>query len=312
MIKLEALRVFVTVAEIGNISDAADRLGRTPSAVSMALKQLEDEIGARLFATDRKNALTALGAFALETARAQIRGYDKAVDTIRAFAQNRIGRLTLACVPSVAASLMPGLLRGLIADRPAVEVELFDVDTAGVAALVESGQADLGIAGMPRTVGVLAFRPLFRDRFKLVCPADNALAALGRPVGWTDLEGQTLIRNGASESIQAPGYRALADQATLMVRNVTSLVAMAASGVGVTLLPALSTVRLPAGACACALADDTVFREVGLLERRAASRSPVAQAFIDLLAGRGGDLFRELHLEPVSAIRRLSEGAGHS
>ena len=50
MIKLEALRVYMTVAEIGNIRDAADRLGRTPSAVSMALKQLEGEIDKTSFA----------------------------------------------------------------------------------------------------------------------------------------------------------------------------------------------------------------------------------------------------------------------
>lgn len=299
MIKLEALRVFVTVAEIGNIRDAADRLGRTASAVSMALKQLEEEIGAALFETDRKNALTALGRFTLETARAQILGYDKTVSTIRAYAQNRIGRLTLACVPSVAASLMPRLLSRLTDGRPGLEVEVFDVDTAGVAALVESGQADLGIAGRPGSAGVLEFRPLFRDRFKLVCATASPLAALDRPVAWADLDGEVLIRNGASEAITSLAYRVLAERATLMVRNVTSLIAMTESGVGVTLLPALSAVHLPAGVRACDMADTSMLREVGVLERKGASRSPVVHAFLEIMTDTLPARLAKMDLEPV-------------
>ena len=49
MIRTEALRVFVTVAECGNLKDATDRLFRTQSALSMTLKQLEDQLGAPLF-----------------------------------------------------------------------------------------------------------------------------------------------------------------------------------------------------------------------------------------------------------------------
>lgn len=61
MIQMQTLRVFVTVAECGNIRDAAKSIGRTDSAISMALKQLETELGADLFETDRKHTLTALG-----------------------------------------------------------------------------------------------------------------------------------------------------------------------------------------------------------------------------------------------------------
>ena len=55
------LSCFAAVAESGNLADAGVRLGRTPSAISMTLKQMEDHLGARLFETDRKNRLTPLG-----------------------------------------------------------------------------------------------------------------------------------------------------------------------------------------------------------------------------------------------------------
>ncbi len=296
MIKLEALRVFVTVAEIGNIRDAADRLGRTPSAVSMTLKQIEDLIGAPLFEGDRKNVLTALGRFTRDAARAQIQGYDKLVAKIHAYAHHRIGTLTLACVPSVAARLVPPLLQRFMAENPGVQLELSDADSARVAGLVESGVADLGIAGRPQVAGVVHFRPLFRDRFKVICGRESPLASLNRPLTWADLAGEALIRNGASESIEVAAYRVLAEQASLMVRNVTSLVAMAESGLGITLLPALSTIGLPASVLSFEL-QDSVFRSVGILERKEGTRSPVSAAFLDLLSSRSQSLFQDFQLE---------------
>ena len=59
--RLELLKTFRIVAEQGSLARAADILGRTPSAISMSLSQLEAELGAPLFETDRKNRLTPLG-----------------------------------------------------------------------------------------------------------------------------------------------------------------------------------------------------------------------------------------------------------
>ncbi len=283
MIKLETLRVYVTVAEAGNIKDAAERLCRTASAISMALKQLEQEVGGSLFATDRKDSLTALGNFVLETGRVQIQNYDQAIGKIRAFADNKIGRLALASVPSVAANLVPVLLPGFVAERPGVEIELFDLDSHNVRLFVESGQADIGISGKPASTAMVSFEPLFRDRFKLICCSENPLAAIEKPLDWADIEGETLIINGASEKILSQDYHKLSEKASFTVPNVTSLIALAKAGLGVTLLPALSTIDLPNGVVALDLEDENVERVVGFLTSRGASPSPVTLAFRDYL-----------------------------
>ena len=279
MIKLEALRVFVTVAETGNIKDAAQRIGRTASAVSMTLKQLELDIGGTLFETDRKENLTALGTFVFETAGAQVQSYDQAINRIRAFADNRIGRLALASVPSVAANLIPNLLPDFVSKRPGVEVQLFDLDSRNVRQFVESGQADLGIAGQPRSLAMVEFQPLFIDRFKVICSAASRLTIIEGPLDWQDIEAETLIANGASEKLNSAGYRRLAERAAYTVPNVTSLMALAKSGLGITLLPELSTVDLPDGIAALDLADDTVERTVGFLTLQRARTNPVTEAF---------------------------------
>ena len=283
MIKLETLRVFVTVAETGNIRDAALSLHRTPSAISMTLKQLEAELGADLFQSDRKNALTPLGAFVRETASVQIDAYDRAIASIRAFAQNRIGRLSLVAVPSVAASMLPSLLGAFAAERPGVEIELFDTDSRSVCAMVESGRADIGFAGVPQPGLAVEFEPIFTDRFKVICRADAPLASLGRPLTWADLAGEVIIRNGAAEAIRQQAYRDLADRASLTVRNVTSLLAFVRAGAGITLLPELATSRLPEEVVALGLADDGVNRVVGIVTRGGGPLNSLAGAFRDFV-----------------------------
>lgn len=300
MIKLETLRTFVTVAEAGNIRDAAERLCRTASAVSMTLKHLEHEVGGALFETDRKSSLTPLGAFMLETGRLQIQNYDRTIDGIYAYARNRIGRLTLASVPSVAANLVPALLPRFVLDRPGVEIELLDTDSRNVLRSVESGQADLGIAGRPLSRTTAAFEPLFRDRFKVICNAGCDLAAAGKLVDWADLENRGLILNGASDTIDAPGYRALSEKASMYVRNVTSLLALAKSGFGVTLLPALAAVDLPEDVVALDLAEENMWRVVGLLSRSDTVPSPVALAFRAFILDEVPKLVRTLGLEIVN------------
>lgn len=279
MIKLESLRVFVTVADVGNIKEAAEKLNRTASAISMTLKQLEDEIGGPLFETDRKSSLTALGRFMQETGRVQISGYDKAIGSIRAFAENKIGHLALACVPSVAVNVIPSLLPEFVGERPEVELELFDLDSRNVGRMVETGRADIGIAGRPNSDALISFEPVFRDSFKLVCRKDSSLAAKGVISGWSDLKGHELILNGSSETISAEGYRDLSDQATITVRNVMSLLASVDAGLGISLLPALATTNLPDGLAVLDINEDGLERVVGIIERRGITRSPVAVAF---------------------------------
>ena len=60
-IKIEMLRCFRAVADHGSLAEAARTLVRTPSAVSMMLKQFEEHVGAALFESARKSRLTPLG-----------------------------------------------------------------------------------------------------------------------------------------------------------------------------------------------------------------------------------------------------------
>ena len=299
MIRTEALRVFVTVAECGNIRDAADRLFRTQSAISMTLKQVEDALGAPLFESDRKSSLTELGRFVQGVATVLVRDHDAAIGLIEGHAKGRSGRIRIASVPSVAALLIPELLRDFLMSRPLAEVDLVDTDSADVRRLVETGQADIGIASAPDHDDSLIYTPLFEDHLKLVCRADGALARHGAPLEWSDLQGATLILNETTGRIAAGEFRTLAAAAKLRVRNVTSLLAMVQAGIGVTFLPGLATVSLPGALVALPLADESCRRQVGILQRAGRVHSPLAGAFRQHLVQSIGPLTQRFSLRPT-------------
>lgn len=278
MIRIEALRTFVEVAEHGNIRDAAEKLCRTPSALSMTLKQIEDLLDAPLFETDRKSSLTETGRFLLDTARILLRDYDRAMELVLEQARAKGGRLRLASVPSVATALLPEALRSFLTGRPGVEVELIDTDSTDVRAMVETGQVDLGIAGAGPHPG-LEFEALFSDPVLLVCRADAPPRHSGGAVTWEDLTDERLILNEAIRGLPSEGFQKLAAGARLSVKSVASLTALVQSGMGVTLLPALATVNLPGTLSAFRIDDPACKRQVGCYWRAGRIMSPLATAF---------------------------------
>ena len=279
MIRIEALRAFVEVADHGNIKDAAARLYRTPSALSMTLTQIEDRLGCALFETDRKSSLSEMGRFLYDQAVVLLRDYDRAMERIEAQSKARSGRLRIASVPSVATILLPPFLQHFMISRPDLDIDLVDTDSTDVRHLVQTGEVDLGLAGLSGTLPGLSTAPIFRDPFMLVCHHASPIAAKGAVLDWSDLEGEALIMNEAARAVTSAPFQRLAGAARLSVRNVASLLAMVQAGMGVTLLPALATVNLPNTLTVRALADPACLRTVGLHWRDGKVLSPVTQVF---------------------------------
>lgn len=264
MIKLDALRAFVTVAENGNLREAAEKFGRTQSALSMTLKQLEAELGGVLFETDRKRDLTDLGHYVLAVASQMLLDHDKGIDQIEQYAKGKSGRLRLASVPSVAALVLPDLLRSFMLMSKGAEIDLVDTDSAAVRKAVASGKADLGIASPGRGMEGLESEFLFSDPLFLVCRSDSALAGKFSPIEWNELAGEALIMNETLAGLESPGFRELAATSRLTVRNVLSLLAMVRSGAGITILPGLATRSLASELAVVPLADPDCSRQVCL------------------------------------------------
>jgi LysR family carnitine catabolism transcriptional activator len=288
--KLEYLRAFIAVAEAGDLAGAGARIGRTPAALSMTLKQVEADLGGgALFEGERKGRLTPLGAYALQQARKAVNECDAVVANIRNFASGELGLAQVAAVPTAATRVIPLAIQRLRVKRSAARVELRDIDSAAVVHAVSSGAVDFGIATLSGVNAGLEAEFLLEDPFVLVCPAHHQLVELDRPIRWSDMDAHDFIANGLCASIGLAPVADLTNRALLMVRNTTSLLAFIEQGFGVTLLPALAapqsnTLRT------LKLEDGSVKRRLDVLMRQGETLNPAAAALLVEVRGVAKEL----------------------
>ncbi len=281
-IKIEMLRCFQAVAEHGSLTGAAEALGRTPSAISMTLRQFEDHVGAPLFESARKSRLTPLGELIRAEAARELLHYARTIDSITALARAEAGHVRLSCTPSVAQTVMPPILRGFTAARPGVSIDMRDADSDAVRRHLLEGRADIGLATLPALPG---FRRelLFSDPYGVVCPAGHPLARDWPRLTWSDLAGVGFIANGLCAQIGDDAFQPILAASRLMVRNTASILSMVRSGAGVTILPQMAFAPEFGDLAFLPLADADARREVWMMTPDPGSLSPAAEALADAI-----------------------------
>ena len=302
MLKLEAMRVFVSVVEAGSLGAAASRIGRSPAAVSMTLKQAEAEIGGPFFDADRKVRLTPLGTTVLRNSRRALEAHDAAIDEIGRFARGEEGSLRLASTPSIARRLLPSIVSAMLEKRPKLAFEVRDVDSQSVAELTAAGLGDFGIASLSSASRGLSVELLFEDHFRLVCHRDHPLASAGKPIALAALASHNFIHNGLCDAIDSQGVEQLSKTARLRARNVGALYGLIEAGLGVTILPALA-VPLESRLASLPLADLDAMSRVYLMSREGEAISPVANIFKDMVR-QSAATFNQERKPPAGAVQQ--------
>ncbi len=144
----DLLRAFLAVADSSSFARAAEATHRSPAAVSMQIRRLEDAVGARLFARDTRNtALTAEGETLLGYARRLVALQAEAFDAVRS--RGLEGRVTIGAPDDYAGALLPRALRRFARLYPQVEIELVCRQTSALLPLVARGEVDLAFISRP-------------------------------------------------------------------------------------------------------------------------------------------------------------------
>ena len=144
-LSLDTLRTLVAAYDLGGFAQAADRLGRTPSAVSLQMKKLQEDVGDTLFRKDgRRLALTEAGEIVLRYSRQMLELNDELLDTIRGAAL--AGTVRLGFSQDFAETILPQVLTRFTALYPLVQIELRIDRNAALVEAVETGQLDVALA----------------------------------------------------------------------------------------------------------------------------------------------------------------------
>lgn len=138
LLELDLLRTLVAIHETGNFSAAAERVGRTPSAVSMQVKKMEDIVGATVFARDSRSvSLTRDGEVLLQHARRVLALNQEMMS--RFIAPDLVGEVRLGAPDDVAERFLPRMLRQFADSHPGI---ILDVTVDGTERLLEAVDTD--------------------------------------------------------------------------------------------------------------------------------------------------------------------------
>lgn len=317
-VTLRQLRAFVAVAQHGQFALAADRLHVTPSALSMLIRQLEEQTSARLF--DRHTRLvrlTEIGAEFLPVARKVLADLESALSQSRELSALRRGRVSLATSTVLAATLLPEAIRRFGAIWPGITVVLRDVVEQDIKRLVRAGDVDIGIGTALHADADIEEETLLSDRLVALLPHDHPLAAR-REVTWRELATQPMIALGDGSPLRALATQAL-DAAGAAVKPAhevgfsSTVISMVAAGLGVAALPVNARQLTPKVRIAVRpLVRPVVPRRVCLFRPRDRGLSPAAEAFRQFLhAEMHADLRDAASGRSAEASRAEHRGSPH-
>ena len=282
------LRYLLAVAEEMSFTRAATRLHTAQPALSVQIRQLEDELGVELIDRSRRAIkLTAAGTIMVAEARELLRARDRAIELVRKTGTGSIGKLTVGFVPSASNATLPPLLRAFTTGHPNVTLTLREMAPDPLVEALHERRLDVCFIYLPFDDHSLARQVVSREEFVLALPEGHRLASSDR-VEVTDLREELFVmpaRHGMPGlNAQVLGICHAAGFEPRLVQDdvwlVQTIVGLVAAGSGVALVPANAQVMSPAGVVYRRLRGAGQQRvELAAVWRRD-DRSPVLEQFI--------------------------------
>ncbi len=286
MRQLEAL---VLVYRLGSITKAAAELRVTQSAISLLIRQIEENFQLRLFdRTTRALHPTAACREAIPVAERILAGAQGLSRRMRDLVEIRTGRIAIAVSAGVASALLPRVLAEYRARHPDVTIDLHDVAPDELLAFVMAGHAEFGIG---------SFENDGTPEARIETLMQSSLSAIGIGNGrfkknqrltWDDLTSHDLIAMRRGTRIRSQIDDALARtgrelKPALEVSLITTALALTAEGAGISILPGhmLPKSQFPT-LVAIPLSQPTIYRHVSLLSRADFGLSPASERFAEI------------------------------
>src|SRR4051794_5122260 len=200
--ELRLVRYFVAVAEIGNVTRAAERLHIAQPSLSAAIKQLEGQLGVELLERrGRRVTVTPAGELLLRRGRELLEHADAVAEELRRHGAVTPGRLRLGLTPTARYGVGPRLLAACAAEVPAVMLYTSEDTTGALLRDVAAGRLDLAVTfcapeAAPAGVALVA---LADEPAGVHLPAAHPLAARSR-VTARDLAGETVLVAASHDS----------------------------------------------------------------------------------------------------------------
>jgi len=287
---LRHLRYFEALAHEGHFGRAAERCAISQPALSVQIRDLEENLGFALFERGpRQVRLTALGEAFAKRAHHVLRAVADMGDWAQAArAGGGIERLRLGIIPTIAPYLLPRLIRDLTRAYPEIDLHVRETVTPRLIGELQDGQLDAALVALPIDEADLSELALFSEEMVLVRPERDAGAPPVRPDALEDMR-LLLLEEGHCFRDQALSFCNISPTRPrdgLDGSSLSTLVQMVGAGIGVTLIPdmAVRVETRSAPVCVTRFEMPPPTRTVGLVWRKT---NPMADAL-----ARIGDIIR--------------------
>ena len=286
---LRQLRAFVALADAHSFTAAAARLHVTQSALSALVRELESEVGSRLFdRTTRSVDINAAGRELLPVAERVLRELEGGVQAVRELRLNHRGSLTVAATPHLAATFLPGVCARLRQRFPALRLRLSDRLAADNLQSVRMGEADLAVGSFGPVSEDILLTPLGSGCMGVAVPPGHRFAGR-RTLRLADLKDEPLVLLSRDSAFRAAVDHALA-QAGLAppvafeVAYLDTAIGLVEAGLGAAPCPSHVAPALQRSGLRFIALAPRRDSGVAMATLKGRTLSPAAQAFLEIAA----------------------------
>ncbi len=172
---LKQMQYLVALHEHGHFGRAADACNVTQSTLSAGIRELETLLGQTLVERTRRVVrFTGLGNAIVEKAHRVLREAEELADMAAAAAAPLVGELRMSVIPTIAPFLLPGMLRLLRKERPALKLFLREEPSAQACESLHHGTVDCVLLALPYGCGDVESEELFDDALFVAFPGDQS------------------------------------------------------------------------------------------------------------------------------------------
>lgn len=288
--EMHQLRYFAKVADLGNVTRAAEACHVSQPSLSQQIGKLERELGQPLFERlGRGVRLTEAGKL--------FKRYSDQILSLTEDARTRVsdepdsGRITLAAIPTIAPYYLPAVLTRFAKECPKARVEIVEETTANILRLLAEGDIDLALVALPIQAEHVHTRTLFTEELLAVLPSRHPLAAKAK-VSLKDLVLEPFVVLNEAHCLTASTMSFCARHSasplvTARSHQLLTVLELVRLGQGVSLVPAMAVPEgRDKGRVYRSLVGDKPTRTIALAWNRMRYQTQLFKRFVEFLAAR--------------------------
>lgn len=301
--EIRQLKAFLAIAEAKTFTAGARRVNVTQAAISMQIRQLEDEVGLPLFTrTPRRVILTEAGEYLLERARKILREHDSALAEIAEVAGAEHGRLRIGSASAMfATQQLPFIMQKLKQKFPNADLTVSSGTSQRLVDKIMHGEVDMAFISLPVDNPNIATELLFSDEIVAIAHPKHLLAG-EKFISAATLAGEDLVlgERGGNTRRMVDEFFAAANvkpNITMELSRQEAINQMVEMGLGVGLAGAKTVAKeIREGRLTSWLIEGAEIKwELGLGRLRGGHYSPIAKEFVKLCKENFAE--RELELK---------------